>query len=232
MIDRIYQTIKMLANTDGRGNVKPSDFDKALYNVITEIVEEYPFEVNRWQNRENTGLVNDGVENVSDLIRKKMDLYLSPFSSVFSSDIFSLPLDLKYIDSVIYNNKAEVSCCKNNSEFNLLKNSKYAKPSVDFPIALQTELGLYVLPVTIIDFIKITYVRKPKVPKWTYTVLDGVELYNPNAPDFQDADIHISEESNIIARLCIKFGINLKEPDLQASGTAEESQEFNKQNTP
>ncbi len=43
MIDRVYQTLKMLANSDVRGNMKPADFDKALYNVITEKFEEYPF---------------------------------------------------------------------------------------------------------------------------------------------------------------------------------------------
>lgn len=232
MIDRVYQTIKMLANTDGRGNVKPSDFDKALFNVITEKIEEYPFELNRWQNRENKGLVGNGVENIPDVLKEKMNHYYKMEALVYATPKFTLPADLRYIDAIFYNNTGEVSKCKNASEFNHLRQFKHTKPSIDYPIGLRIENKIEILPATIIDKVTIYYLRLPKVPKWTYIVINEVELFNPSAGDFQDIDMHPSEEDDIIARLCVKFGLNLKEPDLQAAGTSDEMQEFNKQNTP
>lgn len=221
----------MLANTDGRGNVKPSDFDKALFNVITEKLEEYPFEINRWQNRENTGLVGNAVENISDLLREKMNHYMTSKVLTFNVDRFELPTDLRYIDSV-YFESALIEPCKNAFEFRHLQNFKYAQPTEQFPIGFVIDKKLLVVPATIDENVTLYYLRLPKVPKWTYQIISGVEVFNPSNPDFQDIDIHPSEEQDIVARLCVKFGLNLKEQDLQVAGRTDQAEAFNKQNTP
>ena len=61
-------------------------------------------------------------------------------------------------------------------------------------------------------------------------MIDDVEGFNPDALDFQDIDMHASEEDDIVSRLCVKFGINLKEQDLQMAGNNDEMQEDNKKN--
>ena len=50
-VDLVYKTVLMFANSDIRGNVKPTDLRLALYDVVNEIVEEYFYEVNRMLNR-------------------------------------------------------------------------------------------------------------------------------------------------------------------------------------
>ena len=231
MIDRVYQTVRMLANSELRGNIKPADFNKALFNVMTEKVEEYPFELSKWHNRENRGLVGNGQENIPDLIQEKMDHFLAKASLTYNGGIFTLPNNLRYIDSILHQNKSEVERCKNASEFNHLRKFKHTQPSLSYPIGLRAENTIEILPATIIDEVTIYYRRTLKMPKWTYIVVGGAELFNPSAADFQDIDMHVSEEDDIVSRLLVKFGINLKEPDLQASGNADEAQEFNKQNS-
>lgn len=231
MIDRVYQTVKMLANSEVRGNMKPADFDKALFNVITEKIEEYPFDLNRWDNRESRGLVGNGSGDLPEVIAEKMDYYLKSETLAYASGKFSFPPDLRYIDSVFYDGLSEIERCKNASEFFHLKKFRHTQPSTDFPIGLRIANTLEILPVSIIENVTMYYRRNPRMPKWTYVVVNGAELFNPSASDFSDIDMHPSEEDDIVARLCIKFGINLKEPDLQAAGQSNEVQEFSKENS-
>lgn len=228
MIDRVYQTVKMLANSDVRGNMKPSDFDKALYNVMTEKLEEYSFELTKYLNRQNRGLVGNGVENLPDIIRAKMQHFSTSGPMTYAAGKFTLPANVRYLESILYNGLSEITLCKNSSEFNQLRRFKHTQPSTDYPIGLKTNNAIEVLPASIIDKVTAYYLRKPLVPKWTYVVISDVEVFNPDALDFQDIDMHASEEDDIISRLCVKFGINLKEQDLQMLGNNDELQEDNK----
>lgn len=230
MIDRVYQTVKMLANSDVRGNMKPADFDKALYNVMTEKFEEYPFELTKYLNRQNRGLVGDGVENLPDIIREKLEHFLTSGLLTYANGKFTIPANFHYLDSIIYNGLSELSICKNISEFNQLRRFRHTQPSIDFPIGFKINNTIEVLPAAIIDKVTAYYLRKPLVPKWTYLVIEDVEVFNPDALDFQDIDMHASEEDDIVSRLCVKFGINLKEQDLQMAGNNDEMQEDNKKN--
>jgi hypothetical protein len=230
MIDRVYQTVKMLANTDGRGNVSPQEYNLSLYNVMNEKYEEYPFEANRLANRQNRGLIGNGLENTLDNALERMQHYLKPATLTFASGVFNLPADLRYIDTVLHLNKTEIVLSKNASEFSHIANFVHIQPTLELPIGLRTGNVINVLPATITEDVSMYYLRKPLMPKWTYEVIGGAELFNPSAPDFQDIDMHPSEEDDIISRLLVKFGINLKEPDLQASAANSEAQEFNQQN--
>jgi hypothetical protein len=230
-IDRVYQTLQMLANTDGRGNVGPQDYILALYNVILEKYEEYLFEVTKAVNRENRGLANRGLENIPDRIREKIQFFLTSGAMPITSGQSALPGDCRYIDTVITATGARVEFKDDAGEFYHIAQFPYIAPTAAMPIALRTGTTLQILPATTPGPLKILYLRNPKIPKWTYEVVDGVELFNPGASDFQDIDMHPSEEDDIVARLLVKFGINLKEPDLQAAANNMENQEFNLQNS-
>ena len=100
-VDTVYKTVLMFANSDIRGNVKPTDLRLALYDVVNEIVEEYFYEVNRMLNRENRGLINGGFENIPDRIREKILYFLKEDVLLnYAAPYFELPADLRYIDSV------------------------------------------------------------------------------------------------------------------------------------
>lgn len=231
MIDRVYQTVKMLGNSEVRGNFKPADFDKALYNVILEKFEEYPFELNRALNRQNRGLIGEGLENIPDNIIEKMQHFSEEAPMVYASGSFTIPSDVRDIDAILHLNKNEIVLAKNTSQYNHIANFKHTKPTLDYPIGLRLGNKIKVLPSSIEDDVTLYYLRNPLIPKWTYVVINGVEVFNPSAGDFQDIDMHITEEDDIISRVCIKMGINLKENDLQASVANSEAQEFNQQNS-
>ncbi len=230
-VDRIYKTVLMFANSDIRGNVKPTDLRLALYDVVNEIVEEYFYEVNRMLNRENRGLINGGFENIPDRIREKILYFLKEDVVLnYAAPYFELPADLRYIDSVFYQENNEVEFCKHNKEFKLLLNYADTLPTNTNPIGLRIGNKIKVAPTTIVDEVTISYLRNPLIPNWTYTVVGGAELFNPSAPDFQDIDLHPSEENRVVLATLKRFGVNLKETDLTQMTAAREQIDFNQDN--
>ena len=230
-VDLIYKTVLMFANSDIRGNVKPTDLRLALYDVVNEIVEEYFYEVNRMLNRENRGLINGGFENIPDRIREKILYFLKEDVVLnYAAPYFELPADLRYIDSVFYQDNNEVEFCKHNKEFKLLLNYADTLPTNTNPIGLRVGNKIKVAPTTIVDEVTISYLRNPLIPNWTYTVVGGAELFNPSAPDFQDIDLHPSEENRVVLATLKRFGVNLKETDLTQMTAAREQIDFNQDN--
>lgn len=230
MVDRIFQTAKTLINTDGRGNFKPSDFDLVLFNVINEKYEEYFFDVNRLINRENRGVISSGLDNITDVLRENITHYLKHQPLVYQDSYFLLPDDLKYIDSLLYK-KNRIELCKDFVSFNAITIFRHTQPDTTYPVGLKEGNAIKVAPDSIQFDVTVYYLRQLLMSKWTFFKLSGAELFNPSAPDFQDVDMHPSEEADIILRVLAKFGINLKETDLQNSTATKEAQDFNKENT-
>lgn len=229
-IDRVKRVVQIILNTDNRGNFSPSDFNDILHNVINEIFEEYLYEVNRMVNRENRGLINNGLESVPDRIREKLLHFLQEEDIAVSSGVFALPEDIRYFDSVYTDADVEVELCKNMREFKTIKNFIHTTPTTTYPIGIKKGSSLEVLPTDVTD-ITLYYLRNPLIPKWTYTIVGDVELFNSSAGDFQDIDMHPSEEENIIRRVLLAFGINLKEQDIQTAMAALELNEQQQENT-
>lgn len=224
----------MLANSDIRGNVKPQDLRLAINDVCQEIYDEYPFDLNRMTNRENRGLLNTGVENMADLIRQRMNYFLVEDATLtYAAPYFTLPTTLRWIESISYepeDDSVDVELCKTKREFKAITNYIDTTPTATRPIALQVGSTLKVAPASIIANIKLSYLRNPLVPNWTYIVVDGNEVYNPSAGDHQDIDLHASEEHNIVIRTLNRFGINLKAEDITAVTMNKEAQDFNQEN--
>jgi hypothetical protein len=182
-------------------------------------------------NRENRGLINGGFENIPDRIREKILYFLVEDVELnYAAPYFELPTDVRYIDSVFYQENNEVEFCKHNKEFKLLLNYADTLPTNTNPIGLRVGDKIKVAPTTIVDEVTISYLRNPLIPNWTYTVVGGAELFNPSAPDFQDIDLHQSEENRVVLMTLQRFGINLKEQDLVQVTSTKENSEFNQDN--
>lgn len=236
-IDRVYTTVKTLANTDMRGNAKPDEIRLMINTAVGEIVGEYFAELNRHLFKENAGRINNGIENMPDRMREKLLYFLT--SSNKNKNVngnFDIPADLLYTDVIISSTISSNSLikpfettfeeCKSRNEFEIIKNNN---ASVDYPIYIQLNGEIKVAP-GVFESINIYYLRKHKIAKWTFTVINGNEVFNSSAPDFQNIDLHPSEESNVVIRTLQKLGINLKERDITAIASQIEQTDFNKQN--
>ena len=228
MIDVIFQTVKTFVNTDGRGNFTPTEFNLFLNNSVQEIYNSYITEINQQVNRENRGLVNGGLENVSDRIREKLLHYLKEQTITVgvTPGVFTIPADCRYFDTVLTTTGNTLEFCRNREEFNILKT---VVANAEFPIYLKAAKTITTYPSTITS-LSVYYLRNPLFAKWTFLVIGGAEIFNPSAGDFQDVDIHPADETDLIIKVCQKFGVNLKEQDLAAYFQMKEAERLNKQN--
>ena len=58
------------------------------------------------------------------------------------------------------------------------------------------------------------YIRRPRQANWTYVVVGEKALYNENAIDAQDFDLHESEEQELVFKILSLAGFTLKDPNL------------------
>jgi len=225
-INRVYKIVLTLANTDIRGNVTPVEIRNHIIQVVNDIYEDYFHELNRSINRENKGLISGSIANLTDKIQQKLQHFLVDDEVVITGGVAELPSDLRFLESVFFGNE-RIDVLKNKREFNLLKS--YASDT--YPVAYRKANSLIIEPYTEGDEIDISYLRNPKSANWTYRIINGAEVFDPSSPQFQDIDLHSSEESNVIIKALNLCGVNLKEKDLQEFTSRKENKEFNEEIT-
>jgi hypothetical protein len=226
LIDRIKKKVQIFLNTDGRGNYSPTDFDLFLHDAIQSRYEDYLFEVNRLLNRQNRGQQGNALENLPDRYREKILYYLFEDVLTLNSGLYyNFPDDYRYLDNLETANGYGFEMCKNITDFNIVK----TQTTTQYPIYVIVGDRIKIYPETT-ETITASYLRQPKIPKWSFMTVLGVEQFNPDASDFQDADIHPSEEDEMVRRVLLSFGINVKEKDIQAFALGEQNSEFNQNN--
>lgn len=226
MIDIIFQTVKTFLNTNGRGNFKPTDFNLFLNNAVLEIYNFYITDINQKVNRENRGLINGGLENSADRVREKLLHYLKTETIAISGNNYPLPSDYKFIDTITTSTGVPLEPAKSKEEFDIVNNTV---SSNEFPIYLKIGSNIIVSPSGLGD-LKFYYLRLPLFAKWTFANIGGAEIFNPSAPDFVDVDIHPEDMTEVIVRVCQKFGVNLKENDITAYFQMKEAEKQQQQN--
>lgn len=222
MIDLVYKTILTIINKDNQGYLSPTEFNILSNNVQSEIFRNYFEDENRDKNRENRGLTNKGYSNLDFNQRQLIDQFAETVLITLNGSQFDLPVDLYFIedDGVQLvdpvGEKATKTKVIEEAERSVIAylNNSISKPTLTYPVYERFSNYIKVYPESI-DAISMRYIRKPKKPEWTYTVLpNGTEAFDPSNSSFQDFELHESEFSNIVIRLCSYFGVNLRENEV------------------
>lgn len=215
MIDLIYQIVKVILNKELRGNITPDEFNKIAKQVQDEIFAEYFGDANLQQNKENRGLTNKNYANLPQLIRQKITRFHEKGILTYNVGTlnFDLPTDLYFIEDngLLYGNNVIEEA--QGADFGFLSSS-LAAPSVTFPIYEIYKDAIKIYPSEIQNNVTCRYLRKPADPKWTYTSIGDVELFDNTISDYQDFELHTSELPNIVINMLSYLGINIRESDL------------------
>jgi hypothetical protein len=220
MIDSVYQTLLTILNKDNQGYVSPTEFNILANNVQNEILREYFEDINKSKNRENRGLTNKGYGNLNFNVRQRLQQFAVPPRAIqVVTGTCQLPDDLYFIeDDGIITGTTQVHPDTvveevERGKINFLKKS-IAKPTLLYPIYERYAETIRVFPTSITQ-VQVSYLRKPKFPNWTYFMLpNGQPAYNPADTSFQDFELHESEFSNVVLKMLVYFGINLRESDV------------------
>lgn len=212
MIDNIYNTVNAISNKEQRGSLSPEKFNYLVNMAIKDIYNSY--DIGKFVNRANRGLTTKGINDAVKMERERYQHFYKFGSMNLVNGAYILPSDCNYLDSITYAG-IEIEECYSSKEFNFLKRTENFGASLDYPIYLKTGNEITVSPIEVIGELELYYIRKPLTAKWTYQVINGVPLFNPNKADFQDVDLHEAEMPNVIINVLSQLGIKLKETDLE-----------------
>ena len=109
----------------------------------------------------------------------------------------------------------------------LLNSSLLTAPSVQYP-AYTLEGDLLTMYPNTIDTqgdVSAQYIRYPRDPQWTYSVLTGGEpVFNQSLSDYQDFELPIEDEPRLVYRILQMAGMSIREGDVYQYANAEEAQ--------
>lgn len=228
MINSVRNTVLAVANKQNFGYISPSDFNLYAKQAQLEIFEEYFYRYTTWTAKQNAKLSGSDYANIVQNLEEVIDSFSSvSLLSYVSGNNFLFPTDGYYINSLRYND-VEADRVSNGKILSLLS-SNLTAPSFLYPAYILNETNVSVYPVPTggaIPAITAQYIRMPKDPKWTYINLtQGEPIFDQSAVDYQDFELPLSDEPEIITKILKYVGISIREKDLTAIAAADDQEE-------
>jgi hypothetical protein len=212
MIDVVFKTVQTVLNKENRGNITPDEFDFIANKVQLDIFHNYFTEENLEKNRLNKGLSNTGYSNLPFNTRQRITQFAEQATLTYADGFYTLPPDLYFIEDngiLVKSTNRIVEEVERSNHAYLAKSS--IGSSVVYPTYERLANKIKVFPSTLQLDLDLRYLRIPKSPKWTYTIIQNTELFDSGAPDFQDFELHPGELPNIVNLMLTDLGITLRE---------------------
>ena len=238
-IDNVYQKVLTFANKEQRGYIHPQEFNLFADQAQMEIFEQYFYDLNQFSRAPSNDM---DYANITSNLQNKISLLemyneevstVNAFGDINLSTVENLyrlgTVRVKYADKTLFHVAEEIQA----KELDLYINSRISKTTKDWPVYInrvrKSSAISYPSFIKIIpnpntendDWVKISYIKKPLKPSWGYIVVNDKPLYNSQTST--NFDLHESEESELVYRILVLFGINLKEPQLGQTAAALEA---------
>ena len=251
-VDNVYQTVLLILNKEQRGYMTPDEFNKTATQVQLDIFEQYFDDLNQQLRVPQADYdYTDRQINLDDQIStfkclgdcgSQAGYFNLPNQDDFTGntivyDDINIPVNgnqfafyrigtLTWEDSTL-TYPIEIERLQR-KDFYEIQKSEYTAPSEDFPIYLYENKQIRVLPNTIVDDVKATFVRKPLNVVWGYSVgsLGQYEYFEQASQNFE---LNSNEQVNIILRILQYSGIIIRDPQIvQAAASEIQQNEINK----
>lgn len=164
---------------------------------------------------------NDAEAHFSSISLKAVD------NSTLADDIYRLG-EVMYTHS---GNTYPITVTEvNANEVTTYNLSPLARPTTKNPVYVRSSAAaITIYPSVLNGSVKYNYVKLPEVPKWTYNVVLGKAVYNSQASDAKDFELHDSEENNLVYKILQLAGISMGRADIVQAATSKEVQEIQQQ---
>jgi hypothetical protein len=234
MIDSVRQTVLSILNKNNYGYVSPSDFNLFAKQAQLEIFEGYFNELNKAENARMSGTdyanMTKGLNEDIDVFSVSKPLDFESGNRFFTPSIATTGDDYYLLNKVlVLNAEAEPVT---HSRITMLANSNLTAPSAQYPAytidnpAAGQVITLYPTGTTYAQGdVQCQYVRYPFDPKWTYiTLANGEPVFNQSSTDYQDFEVPIDDETQLVYKILQMAGISIREGDIFQYANAEEIQ--------
>lgn len=225
LVDKVYSAVSLLVNKDQvSGYLPPSEFNKYAEFAQREYIDIHYAPANG-RGYESTYKMTDELSDVK-----------ANTSIVLSSGQATIPSDYLHFShaqsNFIFKSEGKVTPVElvRDDEWAERLASEVNKPSKRFPI--MRKMGTYfdVYPQDI-NNINLTYIKVPLEPWWNYTLSGSTPVFaatsgtttNPNSgvTAGDSSDFQIDDFKWLTWRICMHFGVEVREPDMYQISKAE-----------
>ncbi len=225
MINSVRNTVLAVANKQNFGYISPSDFNLYAKQAQLEIFEEYFYRYTTWTAKQNAKMSGSDYANIVQNLEEVIDSFSSVAELVYDigQQVYPYPSDGYYINS-LRRNGVEADRVSNGKILSLLS-SNLTAPTAAYPAYILNETAITVYPTEVVPVFA-QYIRTPKDPKWTYINLtQGEPIFDQSASDYQDFELPLSDEPELVTKILKYIGISIREPELVKVAQADESVE-------
>lgn len=224
MINSVRNTVLAIISKDNNGYISPMDFNLFSKQAQLDIYEDIMRLYNEAMVKQNARM--SGI-NYADFVRRHgeaLDTFVEVKNLTYNTDHFVIPNDVYHYNSLRYNSK-EVEKI-NHADLMRLLSSNLTTPTVTYPnYVIQEKTKIFVYPNTIVSNVSLNYVRYPKDPKWTYvTFTNGTPLFDQSAVDYQDFELPLYYENDLVIKILQYAGVSIREGELVQQAKSEELQ--------
>jgi len=220
-VDTVYQTVLALANKEQRGYITPQEFNLFAGQAQMEIFNQYFYDLNRAIRI--PGNQSDYADD-NGILQDKISIFIKT-STYNAGENQLLPEDFYRMSLVtVDGNTAE----KTSREQQEMYKSPLTTPTKSRPIFYVIGNEFSVKPSADTQT-RISYIRKPKSPKWTYVIINEKALWNPDAADKQDFELNPEEQSNLVVKILKLAGVSIEDYNLAQSAGQEEIKNIQQQ---
>ena len=198
-----YTTFRVSGESDASGN-----------NQLIDATASFTTTVN----------FGDIVVNIVTLDKAEILAIVSDTELTLDENIFTLSGD----DYSIFKDESYEAEKVTNSKISMLSNSLLTAPTKTFPAYSLNNDSITVLPKTINNPGQVfsQYIRYPKDPKWTYSTLAGGQpVFDQSQSDYQDFELPIEDEVNLVIKILQYSGIQIRETQVVQFANLEEQKD-------
>ena len=189
-INEVYKRVLAIANKEQRGHITPLEFNNLATQVQLEIFEQYSDDLNQQLRvpQSDTDYA-DRVSNIDERLAifktfgtatyDAATIPTNPYFTLPTTDIYGDTVEFYRLGAVVYNDATELQRLQRMDFYNIQK-SPLTKSTESFPTYLFENEKLFVKPDSITSGVGVNFLRKPKDPKWGYSVGSvGQFIYDP-----------------------------------------------------
>lgn len=211
-IDRLYTLINVLLNKDQRGKITVMEFNSIIGNAQLKVVSELFSVFKKTSYREMRMQLANNYGNDAFTQKQLIEFYVTSKEININGGKAQLPPDVLYVESVFdSDNEYEKVELKT---FNSLSRVKRMRPSQCLPVFTLNNNEIRISSNK--TSVELDYIRKTKTPKYTFQIVQGIEMFNPSASDFQDIDIPEALFTQLLTEVLSMAGLNVREQEVEA----------------
>jgi hypothetical protein len=195
---------------------------QAQLEIFERLFYVYSVGINKQNNRQH----NAGYADIPKQVEEAIDIF-STYGILTYNNItlkYEIPADCYYLDKVLYDNTNEIEKISH-SKINNVMLSGFTQPSTTYPIYTNSSNEIQVYPNVIsgTGLVTAQYIRYPLDPKWTWqSFTNGVPFFDPSAVDYQDFELPLNYETDLVLKILGYAGISIGEAEVVQAAAANE----------